>query len=113
MADIAKEAAEQAKDVKKTKDDETEEVITIKELKKIEKINDEVIPNSEYETMTQLNDDPPNESNPVKEHPPPVWDRTLGCIDYYSLKYDDPIFKNGYDYFFASLILFSIETSFF
>ena len=98
MADIAKQAAEQAKDVKKTKDDETEEVTTINEVhKKIEEINDEVVPNSEYESTTQSKDDPPNDSNPVKEHPPPVRDRTLGGIDYYSLSYDDPIFKNGYN----------------
>ena len=95
---IAKQAAEQAKDVKKTKDDETEEVTTINEVhKKIEEINDEVVPNSEYESTTQSKDDPPNDSNPVKEHPPPVRDRTLGGIDYYSLSYDDPIFKNGYN----------------
>ena len=83
LADIAK----QAKDVTKAKDDG------------IEEIADEVVPNTEYESMSQLKDDPPTptESNPAKEHPPPVRDRSLGGIDYDSLSYDDPIFKNGYN----------------
>ena len=97
MTDIAKQAAEQAKDVRETQDDETEKVATIKEAhKKIEEIIDEFVPNSEYESSNHSKDDPPNESNPVKENPPPVRDRTLGGIDYYTLSYDDPIFKNRY-----------------
>ena len=97
MADTAKQVAEQAKDVAKAKYD-TEEVTIIQEVhKKIEEIKDEVVPNSEYEYMTTSKDDPPTESNPVEEHPPPVRYHSLGGIDYYSLSYDDPIFKNGYN----------------
>ena len=95
--DTAKHVAEQAKDVAKAKDDTELEVTIIQEVdKKIEEIKDEVVPNSEYEYMTTSKDDPPTESNPVEEHPPPVRDRSVGGIDYYSLSYDDSIFKNGY-----------------
>ena len=74
--------AEQAKDVAKAKDD-TKEVTIIKEVhEKVEEIKDEVVPNSEYESMTTFKDDPPTECNLVEEYPPPVRDRSLGGIDY-------------------------------
>ena len=99
MADTVKhkQGAEQAKVAKKAKYD-TEEVSTVKVLKKkVEEITDEVVPDSEYGSKTPPRDEPQIESNPVEEPPPPVRDRSLGGIDYYSLSYDDPIFKNGYN----------------
>ena len=54
---------------------------------------DEVCPNSEYEL--KLPDDSNAEQEPLKEptkhpKPPPVRDRSLGGIDYYTMTYKDP-----------------------
>jgi hypothetical protein len=99
MADTAKnkQVAEQAKAAAKVKDD-TEEVSVVTVLKKkVEEITDEVVPDSEYGSMTPSKGEPQTESNPVEEHPPRLRDRSLGGIDYYWISYDDPIFKNGYN----------------
>jgi hypothetical protein len=99
MADTAKnkKVAEQAKVATKAKDD-TEKVSVIKVLKKkVDEIPDEVVPDSEYGSMAPSKDEPQTESNPVEEPPPRLRDRSLGGIDYYTLSYDDPIFKNGYN----------------
>ena len=75
------------------------EEITIIEVVKtsVEEVEDEVVPDSEYELKTPSKDDSTKtESKPTEEPPPPVRDRTLGGIDYYKLSYDDPIFDNGY-----------------
>ena len=96
MAETAQadQVAEQAEDTK----DDAEEVTIIEVVQtSVEEINDELVTDSEYESMTASKDDPQTESSPIEEPPPPVRDRSLGGIDYYSLSYDDPIFKNGYN----------------
>jgi hypothetical protein len=42
-------------------------------------------------------EEPQTESNPVEEPLPRLGDRSLCGIDYYSISYVDPIFKNGYN----------------
>ena len=99
MADTAKnkQVAEQAKAAAEAKDN-TEEVSVVKVLKKkVEEITDEVVPDSEYGSLTPSKEKPQTESNPAEEPPPRLRDRSLGGIDYYSISYDDPIFKNGYN----------------
>ena len=92
-----KQVAEQAKADTKAKHD-TEEVSAVEVLKKkVEEIPDEVVPDSEYASMTPSKDEPQIESDPVEEPPPRIRDRSLGGIDYYTMSYDDPIFKNGYN----------------
>ena len=61
-------------------------------------VEDEVVPDSEYGSSTPSTDDQKTFSNPIKEPPPPVRDRTLGGIDYYLLSYDDPPFEDD-DYY--------------
>jgi hypothetical protein len=91
--DKSNQVAEQADDTLNSTDD-TEEVTILEVVNKsVEEIKDEFVPVYEYESLTVSTQ---NEENPRKEPPPPVRDRTLGGIDYYSLSYDDPIFKNGY-----------------
>jgi hypothetical protein len=53
-----------------------------------------LITDSEYESMAASKDDPQTESSPIEEPPPPVRYRSLGGRDYYSLSYNDPIYKN-------------------
>ena len=60
-------------------------------------MGDEVVPDFEYgSSTTPSKDDSKAVITQVEEPPPPVRDRSLGGIDYYSLSYDDPIFDNGY-----------------
>ena len=76
MADAAKQVAAKAKDVPKSQDDTAGKVTIIKEVeKKIEEIKDEVVPNSEYESLTPVKDDIPTKSNPVEELHRPVRDQ--------------------------------------
>ena len=68
--------------------------LTYKDAKTSEKdVSDEVCPDSEYGSETSPDDSKAN-SKPPEVLPPPVRDRKLGGIDYYSLTYDDPIFDD-------------------
>jgi hypothetical protein len=49
--------------------------------KKVEDITDEVVPDSEYGSMTPSKDEPQIVSNPVEEPPAKLRDRSLGGID--------------------------------
>ena len=93
LADIAKHNLDAEK-----AEDAPEEITIIEVVKtSVEEVEDEVVPDSEYELKTPSKDDSTKtESKPTEEPPPPVRDRTLGGINYYKLSYDDPIFDNGY-----------------
>ena len=95
LAEIAKQNldAEKAEDA----EDAAEEITIIDVVKpSSEEVEDEVVPDSEYELKTPpIDDSTKTESNPRKDPPPPVRNRRgLGGIDYYKLSYDDPIFDN-------------------
>ena len=102
LADIAKHNldAEKAEDAP--------EGITIIEVVKtsVEEVEDKVVPDSEYELKTPSKDDSKTASKPKEEPPPPIRDRTLGGIEYYRLRYDDPIFDKGYYEFVGQLYTF-------
>ena len=93
LADIAKHNLDAEK-----AEDAPEEITIIEVVKtSVEEVEDEVVPDSEYELKTPSKDESTkNASKPKEEPPPPVRDCTLGGIDYYKLSYDDPIFDNGY-----------------
>ena len=92
LAENAK-ANQDAEQVEDTTDDAGEVTIIEVVQTSVEEITDEVVTDSEYESMAVSKDDPQTESSPIEEPPPPVRDRSLGGIDYYTLSYDDLIFK--------------------
>ena len=82
-----------------SKDTEDEKVVAVENSSKkatqtsAKEVLDEVCPNSEYE-FKSLDDfkakpEPPKVSAKHPQ-PPPVRDRSLGGIDYYTVTYDDP-----------------------
>ena len=75
MAETAQadQVGEQAEDTK----DDAEEVTIIEVVQtSVEEINDELVTDSEYESMTASKDDPQTESSPIEEPPQPVQDRS-------------------------------------
>ena len=96
---VSKSPAHEAlKPVEGSKEAEDEKVVAVENSNKstqtsAKEVVDEVCPNSEYEL--KLLDDSNAELEPIKEpanhpKPPPVRDRSLGGIDYYTMTYDDP-----------------------
>ena len=68
----------------------------------VKEVNDEVCPDSEYESKSPPKEDPRTPRSPTVEPPPPVRDRTLGGIDYYLLSYEDPPYEDEHYEFFPS-----------
>jgi vacuolar-type H+-ATPase subunit F/Vma7 len=84
---------------KGSKDVETEKAqdVTAKETKASAiEVADEVCKDSEYDSRT--NDEPDAEPIAVEipTKPPPIRDRSLGGIDYYTVTYDEPTDEDNY-----------------
>ena len=101
---------------------EEEKAVAVEKVNKLAtktagiEVVDEVCADTEYES--RLSDEPKDKPKSTEvtinlPKSPPVIDRSLGGIDYYTATYEDPS-SDGYDYyFFARYILFSMNNLFF